>query len=122
MKIIALSTLAVIAASSALPATAGVYVNVENNGTRTGSNYTGSTTDAHLGYEGDVGKLGYYIQGGPAFIHTDGADGETQFSGKLGGNVNATDRLSVYGEVSLITADGDDNNTLGSKIGTKFKF
>tara|TARA_R100001594_G_scaffold142699_1_gene189846 strand:- start:576 stop:944 length:369 start_codon:yes stop_codon:yes gene_type:complete len=122
MKIFALSTLAAIAASSALPATAGVYVNVENNGSFTGTDFTSSTTDAHIGYEGEVGALGYYIQGGPAFINSDGADSETQLSGKLGANVDATERLSVYGEVSVLTAEGDADNSYGTKIGTKFKF
>ena len=42
-----------IAAASALstPAFAGFYVNVENNGSYTGKDYTGSGTDLHLGYE-----------------------------------------------------------------------
>ena len=56
------------------PALAGdFYTNVEYNGSNTGSNFTGSTTDIHLGYEGDLGKdnLGYYIQGGPAVINSE---------------------------------------------------
>jgi len=42
-----------IAAASALstPAFAGFYVNVENNGSYTGKDFTGSGTDLHLGYE-----------------------------------------------------------------------
>tara|TARA_R100001594_G_scaffold31479_1_gene58711 strand:- start:140 stop:511 length:372 start_codon:yes stop_codon:yes gene_type:complete len=123
MKIIALSTLAAIAASSALPATAGVYVNVESNAGYTGSDYEGRTTDLHLGYEGEAGKLGYYIQGGPAIISEDAAeDSNTQFSGKVGATVSATERLDVYGEVAVLTAEGDADNSYSTKIGTKFKF
>ncbi len=50
MKLIALAALT---ASTALatPATAGVYANVESNGARVGSEYTGSVTDVHVGYE-----------------------------------------------------------------------
>ena len=65
MKKIALALAASLAST---PAMAGVYINAESNASYTGNNYTGRTTDLHLGYEGDVGSLGYYIQGGPAFI------------------------------------------------------
>ena len=58
-----------VAAASALAvpsAFAGVYVNVENNGSFTGKDFTTATTDFHVGYEGEAGALGYYVQGGPA--------------------------------------------------------
>ena len=107
------------------PALAGdFYTNVEYNGSNTGSNFTGSTTDIHLGYEGDLGKdnLGYYIQGGPAVVNSDDTTGnDTQFSGKLGANVAATEKLDVYGEVSLLTAEVGDSS-YGTKIGAKYKF
>ena len=107
------------------PALAGdFYTNVEYNGSNTGSNFTGSTTDLHLGYEGDLGKdnFGYYVQGGPAILNDDGAtDNDTQFSGKAGLSVAATDKLDIYGELSMITAD-DADNTWGSKLGAKYKF
>ena len=107
------------------PALAGdFYTNVEYNGSNTGSNFTGSTTDIHLGYEGDLGKdnLGYYIQGGPAFVATDGADDtDTQLSGKLGATVAATNKLDIYGEVALIT-DDDTDNQYSTKLGAKYKF
>ena len=45
----ALSLVAVSVLST--PAFAGFYVNVENNGSFTGKNFTGSGTDLHLGYE-----------------------------------------------------------------------
>ncbi len=103
------------------PAMAGVYVNAESNASYTGNDYTSRTTDLHIGYEGDVGQLGYYVQGGPAFTAADGADGNTDFSGKLGASVAASDKLDVYGEVSFIT-DEDADNAYGTKIGAKYKF
>ena len=73
MKTIALAALTVTSAL-ATPAMAGVYVNAESNASFTGSDYTSAATDLHIGYEGDIGSLGYYIQGGPQFGVTDGAD------------------------------------------------
>ena len=84
-------------------------------------NDTSRTTDLHVGYEGDVGDLGYYIQGGPALTGADGADGTTEISGKLGGSVAASDNLDVYGEVSFIT-DEDADNAYGTKLGVKYNF
>ena len=71
MKTLALALASTLVAG---PAFAGVYVNVENNGAYDGADYTGSTTDLHVGYEGGTDSFGYYIQGGPAIVATDGAD------------------------------------------------
>ena len=61
----AIATLAAAAAVAAPSAAlAGPYVNVEANSGWTGSDYTGTTTDAHLGYEGTVGAAAWYVQGG----------------------------------------------------------
>ena len=51
---------------SAGAAVAGPYVNVEANAGWTGDDYTGATTDIHVGYEGALGESGasYYVQGG----------------------------------------------------------
>jgi hypothetical protein len=49
-------------------AMAGPYVNVEANSGFTGSDYSGTTTDLHVGYEGATGALGYYVQGGPSVV------------------------------------------------------
>ena len=116
-----------VAAASALAvpsAFAGVYVNVENNGSYTGKDFTNATTDFHVGYEGEVGAVGYYVQGGPALVRPDGADGDTRISGKLGGSFAATEKLGVYGELSVLTADSDteDDNTYGTKVGLKYSF
>ena len=107
---------------SAGAALAGPYVNVETNAGWTGDDYTGATTDIHVGYEGTVGAAGYYVQAGPAVIAVDGAETETQFSGKAGIGVPVTDALGVYGEVSFLTADDDDDFGLGGKLGVKYSF
>ena len=118
MKKIALALAASIASA---PAMAGVYINAESNGSYTGNNFTSRTTDLHIVYEDTVGKLGYYIQGGPAFTSPDGADGNTNFSGKLGGSIAASEKFDVYGEVSFLTDEVADT-AYGTKIGAKFKF
>ena len=124
MKIIALAALT---ASTALatPATAGVYANVESNGARVGSEYTGSVTDVHVGYEKDLGTgSSFYVQGGPAVVAEQGEDSNWRLSGKVGGNFQATDALGVYGEISLLTADEDTDldNAWGTKVGVKYTF
>ena len=58
-------------------ALAGPYVNVEANASWTGDNYTSTTTDVHVGYEGEVGTASYYVQAGPAIVAVDGVDTET---------------------------------------------
>ena len=118
MKKIALALAASIASA---PAMAGVYINAESNGSYTGNNFTSRTTDLHIGDEGNAGALGYYIQGGPAFTSPDGADGNTDFSGKLGGSVAASEKYDIYGEVSFLTNETTDT-AYGTKIGAKFKF
>ena len=118
MKKLALALAASIASA---PAMAGVYVNVESNASYTGTDYTSRTTDLHVGYEGDVGDLGYYIHGGPALVGGDAVDGTNEFSGKFGASVAASDNLDVYGEVSFIT-DEDADNAYGTKLGVKYNF
>ena len=118
MKRIALALAATLAST---PAMAGVYLNAESNASYTGSDYTSRTTDLHIGYEGEVGSLGYYIQGGPSLTAADGAEGSSNLSGKLGASVAASDNLDVYGEVSFIT-DEDADNAYGTKIGAKYNF
>tara|TARA_A100001234_G_scaffold200468_1_gene192502 strand:+ start:4130 stop:4501 length:372 start_codon:yes stop_codon:yes gene_type:complete len=109
---------------SAGAAVAGPYVNVETNAGWTGDDYTGATTDIHVGYEGALGDSGasYYIQGGPAIVAVDGADTETEFSGKAGVGVPVTDALGVYGEVSFLTAEDSDDLGVGGKLGLKYSF
>ena len=60
-----------------------------------------ATTDLHVGYEGGSGKVGYYVQGGPALVHSESADDtETELSGKVGVTYAATETLGVYGGFS----------------------
>jgi len=107
---------------------ASPYVNVESNLSYPDGDYTGATTDLAVGFEGTTseGKIAYYIQGGPAFVHSEAADDtETQFSGKVGASVGINDDLSVYGEVSGISdeaTNGDDIVNFGGKVGAKFVF
>jgi len=107
---------------------AGPYVNVEANASYPDGDYTGATTDLHVGFEGTTseGKVAYYIQGGPAFQHDEAADDtETEFSGKVGASIGVSEDLAVYAEVSGISnedATGDDIVDFGGKIGAKFLF
>ena len=103
-------------------AMAGPYVNVEANSGFSGSDYTGTVTDLHVGYEGSSGALGYYIQGGPSIVSPDGAASDTVFSGKVGGSVAATEQLSVYGEFALATGRNGGDNNYGTKAGLKYSF
>ena len=121
-----MKTLALALASTivALPASAGVYVNVENNSGYTGSDYEGGVTDFHVGYEGGTDSFGYYVQGGPAVVSVDGEDNENRLSGKVGATVAATEKLDFYGELAVLTADSDtdNDNTWATKVGAKFSF
>ena len=70
---------------SAGAAFAGPYVNVEANSGFTGSNYNGTATDLHVGYEGELGEnASYYVQGGATVVSPDGAESDTVPSGKAG--------------------------------------
>ncbi len=122
------STIAALAASPFLlagAAFAGPYVNVEANVSYPDGDYSTATTDAHVGYEGGEGKFGYYVQGGPAFVAKDGADTETELSGKVGVSIAATESFGLYGELSGITNEdtsGDGIVDWGAKLGGKFTF
>ena len=123
------STIAAIAASPFLlagAAFAGPYVNVESNISYPDGDYSGATTDLHIGYEGAISeKADFYAQVGPSFVAVDGTDGsEGEISGKVGVSVAATDSLGVYGELSGVTGEksGDDIVNWGAKLGAKFTF
>ena len=105
------------------PAMAGPYVNVETNANYTAADYESRSTDLHVGFEGDTGKLAYYVQGGRTINAADGADSESVTTGKLGGSLAATEKLGVYGEVSFANLFNEDtDNTYGTKLGAKFSF
>ena len=106
---------------SAGAALAGPYVNVEANSGFVGSDYAGTVTDAHVGFEGPIGdSASWYIQGGPAVVALDGTDAEVEFSGKAGAGVALSDELSLYGEISFITSE--DDTGYGTKAGVKYSF
>ena len=107
------------AAALGTPALAGPYVNVENNAGFTGSNFNGHVTDFHLGYESGNEVGSYYIQAGPSIFAPDNGVEETVLTGKLGGSIQATERVSVYGELS---ASFDEVNNYGTKVGVKYTF
>ena len=113
--------LATLSALSATPAMAGPYTNVEVNSGWAGSDWAGSTTDLHVGYEGTAGKVGYYIQGGPQIQAANGGDSDAELSGKVGGSIAASEDVSVYGEVAFATTNADTNN-YGTKLGVKWSF
>ena len=117
----------VFAASAALFASAGAalagqYVNVETNAGWVGDDYTSATTDLHVGFEGEAGAAYYYIKAGPAIVAVDGEETDTQFSGKAGVGVPVSDALGVYGELSFLTAEDEDDFGLGGKLGVKYNF
>ena len=125
------STIAALAASPFLLSTAafaGPYVNVEANASYPDGEYTTATTDLHIGFDGGTedGKVAYYIQGGPGFVHTDSSDDTvTEISGKVGVSVAVADGADVYGEISGITGEdssGDDIIDFGGKVGVKYTF
>ena len=123
------STIAAVAASPFLlagAAFAGPYVNVESNISYPDGDYSGATTDLHIGYEGSISETAdFYVQGGPTFVAVDGTDGsEGEISGKVGVNVAATENIGVYGEISGVTAEAnnDDFVNWGAKLGAKFVF
>ena len=124
------STIAAVAASPFLlagAAFAGPYVNVESNLSYPDGDYSSATTEVHIGYEGGEGKVAYYVQGGPSLNHADSTDDtETEFSGKVGLSVAATESLGDYGELSGASngedSDGDNIVDWGAKLGAKFTF
>ena len=124
------STIAALAASPFLlagAAFAGPYVNVESNLSYPDGDYSSGTTDLHVGYEGGEGDLGFYVQAGPAFVHTDSDDDtETEISGKAGVTYAVNEDLGLYGELAGISngedSDGDEIIDWSAKVGAKFTF
>ena len=119
IKFLIASGAAVSAAALASPALADVYVNPEFNGGSYGDDWLGGTLNLDVGFEGSSGAYSYYIQGGPAIVMPDGEDQEVEFAGKIGGSVQASEKVSVYGELSGITGD---EISVGTKVGMKYNF
>ncbi len=109
---------------SAGAAFAGPYVNVEANSGWTGSDYNSTTTDLHVGYEGELGEsASYYVQGGASVVSPDSGESDTVPSGKAGLGLALTDALGAYGEVSFVgSGDSDIDRGYGGKLGVKYNF
>jgi len=118
-----------IAAAAAAPlfagaAFAGPYVNVEANSGFTGSNYSGTDIDTHVGYESALGEsASWYIQAGATVVAPDNGATDTVPSGKAGLGVGLTDSLSAYGEVSFKGSGvAGVDRSYGTKAGLKYSF
>ena len=109
---------------SAGAAVAGPFINVEANASYPDGEYSSAVTDVHLGFEGTAGDVGYYIQGGPAFIHSEAADDtETELSGKVGISTSVTSSVDVYGEYWAMTSDNSTDDLASNvKAGIKWSF
>ena len=111
---------------SPLAAFAGPYVNIENNSGFNDKDFTGGATDLHIGFDIEASDtVSLYLQGGPQIQHVKDADSESEYSGKVGGNVNVTEQLGVYAEVSAVTEDKEfsfEDLNVGTKVGVKFSF
>ena len=121
IKTLIASGVAVSAAALASPALAegNIYVNPEFNGGSYGDDYLGGTVNLDIGFEGSSGAYSYYIQGGPAIVMPNGVENEVEFAGKFGGSIQASEKVSVYGELSGITGD---ELSIGTKLGAKYSF
>ena len=121
------TTIAAAAAAIALApaaALAGPYVNVEANSGWTGSDYNSTTTDLHVGYEGELSEsASYYVQGGASVVSPDGGESDTVPSGQAGLGLALTDAFGAYGEVSFVgSGDADIDRGYGAKLGVKYNF
>ncbi len=120
------SKIAALAASPFLfagAAFAGPYVNVEATSNYTGDDYTSTSTEFQLGYEGTTPNgIDWYVSGGPTVTHTESADefGDTELIGYIGGGKAINENVGVYGELSGAT-NVDDIDWSG-KAGLKYTF
>ena len=117
-KLLIASGVAVSAAVLASPAQAeGLYLNPEFNAGWSGSDFTGSVLEGHIGWE----TGGFNSQGGPAYAQPDGGEAELGFSGKMGIGADVSESFGVYGEVSAAKFVDVDAG-YGLKVGGKYKF
>ena len=61
------------------------------------------------------------VQAGPKLVVTDGGESDTVLSGKVYGSVAATEKLSVYGELSFAGGIDDADNGYGAKAGVTYE-
>ena len=121
----ALAAVATVAFSSTA-ALAGPYVNIENNAGFTGSDFEGSVTETHVGYESALGEnSAWYVQAGPAFVSPDNGEVTNELSGKIGIGADVTENLNVYAEIAAQTQDEinfEEDLNVGTKLGVKYTF
>ena len=94
----------------------GLYFNPEYNAGFSGSSFSGSSLELHLGYEDGP----WYIQAGPAMAN-DGSSSEWGFSGKAGVSAPVSDDISIYTEVGYAKFKDTDAG-YGLKLGAKYLF
>ena len=113
---------AAVALAPAAHAGGNFYANPEINSSSVGTDFVGRSIETHVGYSyaGDGWSAGGQL--GPAFIQIDGEDPETELSGKVYGSLDilADGSLSVYGELSAMTGEGDLSTNF--KKGVMWKF
>lgn len=114
--LIASSALVLMSAGTAF---AGPYVVVETNSGFYGSDFTGSVTDLHIGYEDTFNGLSYYAEIGPSSFNPDKGVAETLVTTKAGGSYSFSEKLSGYTELAITL---DDTNSYGTKLGVKYSF
>lgn len=92
-----------------------IFVNPEFNQGWVGGNAAG-VLDLHVGLEDGP----FYIQAGPA-LATGGGESDWGLTGKTGVSGKVSEKMDLYGEVSVAKFDGVDT-AYGLKVGTKYKF
>ena len=106
-------------------AQAGVYANVETNSGFSNNTYEDTLVEPHVGWESELGEsASWYAQAGPAYGFVQDGEDTQAVSGKVGLKVDITEKLEGYGEVSGITADDYDFDTVnyGVKVGATYRF
>ena len=94
----------------------GLYFNPEFNSGFSGSSFTGSSLELHVGYE----EGPFYIQAGPAMSNNT-VDSEWGFSGKAGASAPLTESMSIYTEASYAKFKDMDAG-YGLKLGARYAF
>lgn len=114
-----------LAVTAALPvlstsAFAAPYVEVKNTSDFSGGSFDGSLTEIHAGYETEVGEnASAYIQFGPALNSPSDTGTSIDFSAYVGGEVSATEEITLFGELGLLTGE---ETGLSSEVGVRYTF
>jgi hypothetical protein len=118
MKAIALAALAL--SALATPALAGPYVESKHEFKGTDDDYKKAVHQGRIGYEGKVGALTPYIEGGLGVSYPDGGESETFTAIEVGSKIKFTNKFSGYGKFENIMYDDKDDWKV--EVGTKYKF